>query len=95
MSRHANVRTVFLLSFSQHRFSSFFCDCAINEGTRELVRSTIYAYQARTNQLIDSGVYDTDDTFTVVRQPFMEHMTVPTTVNPHARKLAIKFYSLF
>lgn len=60
---------------------SLLCDCAINADTRPFVYSTTLEYQAATNELIDSGVYDTDDSFTVVRQPFMEHMKVPTTVN--------------
>jgi hypothetical protein len=45
-----------------------------------LVRAASLEYQAQTNAFIDSGIYDTDDDFTVVRQPFMEHMTVPSTV---------------
>lgn len=82
MSRHATVRNIDLISlFTELFFFSFLCDCAINEDTREFVRSTTLEYQKRTNALIDSGAYDTDDQFTVVRQPFMEHMTVPLTVN--------------
>jgi len=61
--------------------SRFLCDCAINTETREIVRAAALEYQAKTTQLIDSGIYDTSDDFTVVRQPFMEHMTVPVTVN--------------
>lgn len=57
----------------------FLCDCAINKDTRELVRAATFAYQNVTNHLIDSGTYDTKNDFTVVRQPFMEHMKVPTT----------------
>jgi phospholipase B1 len=57
----------------------FLCDCAINEATREQVRAANLAYQAATNAFIDSGKYDGRDDFTVVRQPFMEHMKVPTT----------------
>jgi phospholipase B1 len=57
------------------------CDCGVNKKTREQVRTASFAYQKSTSALIDSGVYDTSDDFTVVRQPFMEHMTVPTTVN--------------
>ena len=50
--------------------------------TREiLVDTAALAYQAATNKLIDDGTYDTRDDFTVVRQPFMEHMKVPLTVN--------------
>jgi phospholipase B1 len=57
----------------------FLCDCAIQPDTRELVRVANLEYQKLTNALIDSGIYDTKDDFTVVRQPFMEHMTVPVT----------------
>ncbi|CAF1490577.1 unnamed protein product, partial [Didymodactylos carnosus] len=58
---------------------NFLCDCAVNKDQREIVRAANLAYQAATNQLIKSGRYDTSNDFTVVRQPFMEHMTVPTT----------------
>ncbi|CAF0947262.1 unnamed protein product [Rotaria sp. Silwood1] len=56
----------------------FLCDCAIKKETREMVRLANLAYQKATNELIDSGIYDTRNDFTVVRQPFMEHMKVPT-----------------
>ncbi|CAF0939407.1 unnamed protein product [Rotaria sordida] len=57
----------------------FLCDCAVNTTTREQVRVANLAYQKATNDLVDSGIYDTRNDFTVVRQPFMEHMEVPTT----------------
>ena len=60
--------------------SSFMCDCAVNKKTLEEVRVANFAYQKTTSDLIDSGIYDTSDDFTVVRQPFMEHMKVPSTV---------------
>lgn len=56
----------------------FLCDCAIDEKTRPVVNDGVLKYQAATNELISSGVYDTRDDFTVVIQPFMEHMTVPS-----------------
>ena len=56
------------------------CDCGVNKNTREQVRIANLEYQKATDALIDSGIYDTSDDFTVVRQPFMEHMKVPTTV---------------
>jgi phospholipase B1 len=56
---------------------TFLCDCAINANTRPLVRAASLEYQKETNELIDSGIYNDRDDFTVVRQPFMEHMTVP------------------
>jgi phospholipase B1 len=55
------------------------CDCGVNKKTREQVRTASFEYQKSTTALIDSGVYDTSDDFTVVRQPFMEQMTVPST----------------
>lgn len=53
----------------------------MNKKTREIVRVINIEYQKATNALIDSGIYDTSDDFTVVRQPFMEHMKVPTMVS--------------
>lgn len=58
---------------------NFMCTCAVDKKTRELVRVANIDYQRATNALIDSGIYDTSDDFTVVRQPFMEKMKVPTT----------------
>jgi hypothetical protein len=60
---------------------SLLCECAIKKDSREVVRAAVLQYQDLTNQLIDSAIYDTNDDFTVVRQPFMEHMTVPQTVS--------------
>ncbi|UJR25850.1 hypothetical protein I4U23_007200 [Adineta vaga] len=60
---------------------NFMCDCAVNKKTREEVRVANIEYQKSTAQLIDSGIYDTADDFTVVRQPFMEHMKVPALNN--------------
>ncbi|CAF4133597.1 unnamed protein product [Rotaria sp. Silwood2] len=57
----------------------FLCDCAVKPETREIVRVANIAYQRATNELVDSGIYDTRNDFTVVRQPFMEHMQVPAT----------------
>ncbi|CAF1348557.1 unnamed protein product [Rotaria magnacalcarata] len=59
----------------------FLCDCAIKPDTREQVRVANLAYQKVTNELIDSGIYDVKNDFTVVRQPFMEHMKVPNKPN--------------
>ena len=56
------------------------CDCAVNIKTREEVRVANLEYQKVTTEFIDSGIYDTSDDFTVDRQPFMEHMKVPLTV---------------
>lgn len=56
------------------------CDCAVDNKTRHIVRAGNLEYQQATNELIDSGIYDTSDDFTIVRQPFMEHMKVPLQV---------------
>jgi hypothetical protein len=56
------------------------CVCAVDKKTRPLIRNASAEYQRATTALIDSGIYDTSDDFTVVRQPFMEHMKVPLTV---------------
>jgi phospholipase B1 len=60
---------------------NFMCDCAVNKKTREQVRVVNFEYQRATTELIDSKMYDTSDDFTVVRQPFMEHMKVPLAAN--------------
>ncbi|CAF3646025.1 unnamed protein product [Adineta steineri] len=60
---------------------NFMCDCAVNKKTREQVRVANLEYQRATTELISSGIYDTSDDFTVVLQPFMEHMKVPATSN--------------
>ncbi|XP_043836931.1 phospholipase B1, membrane-associated [Dromiciops gliroides] len=36
-------------------------------------------YQEETHRLVDSGKYDTKDDFTVVLQPFLEHVPMPKT----------------
>ncbi|CAF2361115.1 unnamed protein product [Rotaria sp. Silwood2] len=53
------------------------CDCGVDKKTRDQIRVANVDYQRETTVLIDSGIYDTSDDFTVVRQPFMEHMKVP------------------
>lgn len=61
-------------------FNSFLCECALDPNERPSLTDLVYQYQAATNALVDSGAYDTREDFTVVRQPFMEHMSVPQTV---------------
>lgn len=56
------------------------CDCGVDVKTREVVRVANIEYQRVTDELIDSGIYDTSDDFTIVRQPFMHHMKVPRKV---------------
>ncbi|CAF0724936.1 unnamed protein product [Rotaria sp. Silwood1] len=58
---------------------NFMCDCGVDKKTRDQIRVANIDYQRETTALIDSGIYDTSDDFTVVRQPFMEHMKVPVT----------------
>ena len=65
---------------------SFMCTCAVDKKTRDLVRVANIDYQRVTSALIDSGIYDTSDDFTIVRQPFMEKMKVPTTVDRLSRR---------
>ena len=67
---------------------SFMCTCAVDKKTREVVRVANIDYQRVTSALIDSGIYDTSDDFTIVRQPFMEKMKVPTTVDPFSKGLS-------
>jgi len=55
------------------------CDCGVNKDQREVIRAVNLAYQKATNELVDSNRYDGKDDFTIVTQPFMEHMKVPTT----------------
>lgn len=64
----------------EYFFSSFLCDCAVNPNEVAKVYDVSVSYQAATKELIAPGTYDDKDDFTVVVQPFMEHMTVPLTV---------------
>jgi len=57
---------------------SLMCDCGVNKKQRDSIRGANIEYQKVTTELIKSGIYDTSDDFTVVLQPFMEHMKVPT-----------------
>lgn len=56
------------------------CDCGVNIKTRDSIRQANIDYQQGTYDLVNSGIYDTSDDFTVVLQPFMEHMKVPKKV---------------
>ncbi|CAF1574626.1 unnamed protein product [Adineta ricciae] len=58
----------------------FLCKCAIDTATRNVTRVANFEYQKQTNALIDDPSFCSGrDDFTIVRQPFMEHMKVPTT----------------
>ncbi len=53
------------------------CPCAAypaDEAAEELLQEYIAEYRMLTWKLIDSGRYDTSDNFTVVLQPFFEHL---------------------
>ena len=76
-------------------FVSFMCDCAVNKKTREEVRVANLEYQKATSELIDSGIYDTSDDFTIVRQPFMEHMKVPLTVEKSSNETITFIHFVF
>jgi len=67
--------------FKCQSMQNLLCDCGVNKNQREIIRKLNLEYQKVTNELIDSGIYDTRNDFTVVRQPFMEHMKVPSTAN--------------
>ena len=62
------------------------CICGVNKKTRDQIRSVNIEYQTATIDLINTGIYDTSDDFTVVLQPFMEHMKVPKNVNDLVRQ---------
>ncbi|XP_051684705.2 phospholipase B1, membrane-associated isoform X2 [Oryctolagus cuniculus] len=59
------------------------CPCVLkfDDNSTEIASliETIKEYQERTQQLIDSGRYDTRDDFTVVLQPFFEKVNMPKT----------------
>ncbi|XP_078503486.1 phospholipase B1, membrane-associated [Lissotriton helveticus] len=61
------------------------CGCVVNpaENSTDLETLARYnkEYQVKTRQLVDSGRYDTRDDFTVVVQPFLEHVTIPKDKN--------------
>ena len=57
-----------------------FCDCGLSSGFRKDLLNMTREIQTRTEELINSGVYDTSDDFTVVAQPFMKNMGVPKKV---------------
>ncbi|XP_077341490.1 phospholipase B1, membrane-associated [Lithobates pipiens] len=65
------------------RMMSALCGCVVDypEGSTEIevLRSFNKQYQEKTRQLVESGLYDTTDDFTVVIQPFLEHLELPRT----------------
>ncbi|CAB1427850.1 unnamed protein product [Pleuronectes platessa] len=63
-------------------FAGFICPCILKpkEGSPELQRANDFnrEYQRAMRELIDTGRYDTQDNFTVVLQPFMRKIVLPT-----------------
>ncbi|XP_075125593.1 phospholipase B1, membrane-associated [Leptodactylus fuscus] len=57
------------------------CSCVVSnpEGSNEISTLKLFnkQYQEKTRQLIETGMYDTKEDFTVVVQPFMEHLQIP------------------
>ncbi|XP_047466154.1 phospholipase B1, membrane-associated [Mugil cephalus] len=62
-------------------FVSLICPCVLKptEGSSELGKVETFnrGYQRAMRQLIDSGIYDTHDNFTVVLQPFFREVFLP------------------
>lgn len=59
----------------------FECPCILNDAEAEEVTQKALDYQNAVHELINSGVYDTDDQFTVVVQQFIEGVEVPMIVS--------------
>ncbi|XP_068135752.1 phospholipase B1, membrane-associated-like isoform X2 [Hyperolius riggenbachi] len=63
------------------RLMSKLCGCVVDsaEDSLEIANLKKYnkEYQEKTRQLVDTGMYDTKEDFTVVVQPFLEHMELP------------------
>ncbi|XP_062254116.1 phospholipase B1, membrane-associated [Platichthys flesus] len=63
-------------------FAGFICPCILKpkEGSAELQRANDFnrEYQRAMRELIDTGRYDTRDNFSVVLQPFMRKIILPT-----------------
>ncbi|XP_072490174.1 phospholipase B1, membrane-associated isoform X2 [Notamacropus eugenii] len=59
------------------------CPCVLQSEDNSTELATLIElnkqYQEATHQLIDSGRYDTKEDFTVVLQPFLEHVPMPKT----------------
>ncbi|RNA03249.1 phospholipase membrane-associated-like, partial [Brachionus plicatilis] len=56
---------------------NLFCKCALSPEFRNTLLNITKNIQIGTEQLINSGIYDTTDDFTVVAQPFMKKMKAP------------------
>ncbi|XP_070578244.1 phospholipase B1, membrane-associated-like [Ptychodera flava] len=58
-----------------------FCRCAKFGDDQDELLQLLSDYQTMTNELIESGRYDTSDDFTVVVQPFLEQTSMPYDEN--------------
>ena len=61
------------------------CPCVLSKyrKSRDELISRTKAYHQAARDLVNSGRYDTRDDFTVVVQPMLENITVPTKVGCH------------
>lgn len=57
------------------------CDCGLSEANNDELGVLTKNIQTRTVSLVESGIYDDRDDFTVVIQPFMTNMTPPRKPN--------------
>jgi len=64
------------MCYISHTFCSPYCPCVFG-STLDGVRALALEYQAALSEIIDSGRYDGDDSFTVVLQPFLRNTTPP------------------
>ncbi|XP_063775486.1 phospholipase B1, membrane-associated [Pseudophryne corroboree] len=68
-------------TYCPRRMMSALCGCVVDnaEGSAEIatLRTFNKQYQDKTRQLVESGLYDTTEDFTVVIQPFLEHLQIP------------------
>ncbi|XP_063775485.1 phospholipase B1, membrane-associated-like [Pseudophryne corroboree] len=60
---------------------SSLCGCVVNFTQDTVQIATLKTfnkqYQEKTHQLVESGLYDTTEDFTVVVQPYLEHLEIP------------------
>ncbi|XP_044147258.1 phospholipase B1, membrane-associated [Bufo gargarizans] len=64
---------------------SALCGCVVEnpEGSNEISTLRLFnkQYQEKTRQLVETGMYDTKEDFTVVIQPFLERLVIPRNEN--------------
>ncbi|XP_068088852.1 phospholipase B1, membrane-associated-like isoform X2 [Hyperolius riggenbachi] len=63
------------------RLMSALCGCVVTSPDDSVEMATLkkinQQYQVKTHQLVETGIYDKTDNFTVVVQPFIEHLEIP------------------